>query len=77
MAAWLENPDTLREMKVIHDRFPRWSEYQVTTFALMVEMMVALNIYGGGSPVDDTADPQTLLEFSAEDEDEEDEPWRG
>lgn len=64
-------------MKIIHDRFPKWNEYQVTTFALMVELMVALNIYGGGTitVADDSGD--TPLEPPGwMDDDEEEEPWK-
>jgi hypothetical protein len=70
VAAWLDHADTRREMQIIKDRFPRWSDYQVTTMALMMELVVALNIYG--SP---TATTETLIELP--DDDEDDEPWRG
>jgi hypothetical protein len=68
VAAWLEHADTRREMEIIKNRFPRWSDYQVTTMALMMELVVALNIYGS---------PTTEKLIEIEDEDDPPEPWRG
>jgi hypothetical protein len=71
VAAWLDHADTRREMDIIKDRFPNWNEYQVTTMALMMELVVALNIYGTPTLVETTADPDELLEILEDDEDEE------
>lgn len=79
-AQWLESADTKRELSIISDRFPNWTEYERTSFALLIEVMVALNVYGEPvSIVDTTADPdvlQDLLDRTTEDDDD-DEPWRG
>ena len=77
VAAWLDNADTKREFKIIQDRFPRWNEYEVTTMALLMEIVVALNVYGSGvdvDVVDMTADPDKLMEYLEDDEPEE--PWK-
>jgi hypothetical protein len=66
VAAWLEHADTRREMQIIQSRFPKWNDYQVTTMALMMELVVALNIYG--SP--------TLTELPKDDDEDDDEDWR-
>jgi hypothetical protein len=73
-AAWLDHADTRREIQIIKDRFPRWNDYQVTTMALMMELVVALNIYG--SPTGTVE----LRELPKDDDDEDgtidSEPWR-
>jgi hypothetical protein len=75
VAAWLEHADTRREMQIIQSRFPKWNDYQVTTMALMMELVVALNIYGSPSQVELTATDEKLLDL--EDDDDDKEPWRG
>jgi hypothetical protein len=74
VAAWLDNEDTRREMKIISQRFPRWNEYQVTTMALMMELVVALNIYGGTISVVEAEDPGPEKPDWLGDDDEEE--WR-
>ena len=77
VAAWLDDADTKRELKIIQDRFPRWNEYEVTTMAMLMELIVALNIYGSGvdvDVVDMTTDPDKLMDML--DDDEDDEIWK-
>jgi hypothetical protein len=60
VAAWLDSPSTQREIAVIRRRFPDWTPYEVYTFALGMETLVALDVYE--IPSDDPPPP--------------DEPWR-
>ena len=78
IAAWLESPDTRREMKVLHDRFPRWNEYEITTVTLLVELMVALNIYGRPTlfEVVDGDAPEPEKPGWIDDDEEGKEPWQ-
>jgi hypothetical protein len=80
VAAWLDDPDTRRELQIIGDRFPRWDEYQRTTFCLLMEMMIALNVYGGPAEdvtvIDTTVDPDELLGLLDPDDDDEGEGWK-
>jgi hypothetical protein len=75
VAAWLDHADTRREMQIIASRFPRWNDYQVTTMALMMELVVALNIYGSPTltEIDPNPDKPTSDLF---DDDDPPEPWR-
>jgi hypothetical protein len=68
-AAWLDNGDTQREISVLRDRFPDWTEYERTSFALLMELVVALNFYGGK--------PISMIELVEEEDDDPPEPWRG
>jgi hypothetical protein len=45
VAAWLDNPTTQRELLVLFKRFPLWTEYERYSFALQMEMLVALDVY--------------------------------
>ena len=67
-AAWLDNPGTRREMEIISDRFPNWDQYQVTSIVLLMELMVALNIYGSPTILTLTDDP--------DDDDDDKEEWQ-
>jgi hypothetical protein len=73
--AWLDHPDTQREVAIIQSRFPYWSPFQHYIFALGIEMLANLNVYGGPTEILDlTTDPDKLLDMV--DPDDEDEPWR-
>ena len=64
-------------MAIIQDRFPHWNEYQVTTMALMMELMVALNIYGGPTVVTEAVDPPPPEKKPGwMDEDDDEEEWK-
>jgi hypothetical protein len=61
VAAWLDNPQTQREVAIIRKRFPEWKDYEVYSFALSMETLVALDVYEIIEPPD--GDPP-------------DEPWK-
>jgi hypothetical protein len=45
IAAWLDSVSTRRELTILGDRFPHWTEYERYSFALQMEMLVALDTY--------------------------------
>jgi hypothetical protein len=45
VAAWLDNPTTQREIAVLTERFPKWTPYEIYSFALQMEVLVALDVY--------------------------------
>ena len=76
-AAWLDDAGTQRELAIIRGRFPFWEEFKVVMFALQIQVLADLNIYGPGEThvVDATTDPDTLQSM-LDDDDEDDEPWK-
>jgi hypothetical protein len=59
IAAWLDSPATMREISILLRRFPQWSQYEVYSFALQMEMLVALDTYEMPEipPPDDDPEP--------------------
>ena len=45
VAAWLDSPSTKRELGILNQRFPDWTPYERYSFALQMEMLVALDVY--------------------------------
>jgi hypothetical protein len=45
IAAWLDSVSTRRELTILADRFPHWTDYERYSFALQMEMLVALDTY--------------------------------
>ena len=45
IAAWLDSASTKRELGILNARFPNWTEYERYSFALQMEMLVALDVY--------------------------------
>jgi hypothetical protein len=45
VAAWLDNPQTQREVAIIRKRFPTWRDYEVYSFALQIETLASLDVY--------------------------------
>jgi hypothetical protein len=70
VAAWLDSPETLRELAILRDRFPEWTEFQRTQIALSMEILAALNVYEG--------EPDITIEINkpAEDEIDEADRWK-
>lgn len=60
VAAWLDSPSTVREVKIAMGRLG-CDQYQATLFALCIEILAAVDLYG--PPTDD-------------DPDDPDEPWK-
>jgi hypothetical protein len=75
-AAWLDLPETRREMEVIKSRLSRYGEipslFEVLQIALSMEMLVSLNVYGDR----DEADLVIELPPKPPDDDDEPEPWK-
>jgi hypothetical protein len=59
IAAWLDSVSTRRELTILGDRFPHWTEYERYSFALQMEMLVALDTYEMPDipPPDDDPEP--------------------
>ena len=51
-AAWLDLPETKREMEIVRKRYPAWSSYEVASFVLSITMLTALDVYEIDIPVD-------------------------
>jgi hypothetical protein len=45
IAAWLDSNSTKRELGILYERFPNWTDYERYSFALQMEMLVALDTY--------------------------------
>ena len=46
VAAWLDSPETKRELDIMRERFPNWTEFQRVQIALSMEILTALDVYG-------------------------------
>ena len=59
IAAWLDSASTRRELTILSDRFPHWTEYERYSFALQMETLVALDVYESTElpPPDDDPEP--------------------
>lgn len=66
VAAWLDDISTKREVDIVKQRFPGISELDAAQFALNMEILVALNLYG---------EPDIIIERRTDDDDPP-EPWR-
>jgi hypothetical protein len=57
-AAWLDLPETQREMRIIEARYPSWSSYEVASFVVQVQMLTAFDVYEmPETPPDDDPEP--------------------
>jgi hypothetical protein len=71
-AAWLDLPETQREIAIVQRRFKDWSSYEVAQFVLSMQMLVALEVYGSEEI---EIDPNQIILPEIPDEDPP-EPWR-
>lgn len=46
VAAWLDSPETQRELQILGDRFPDWTEQQRIQLVMSMEILVSLDLYG-------------------------------
>ena len=70
-AAWLDQPETQREVEVVMRRFPEASRWDATRFALLIEILASLSVYGGPN----VGSSEDVGETDFEDDGEE-EPWK-
>ena len=68
--AWLDSPDTLREIEVALKKVPNISYQQAVMLALGVEILASLNVYGTDEPCEE-------CQREAEEQDDDGEPWKG
>lgn len=65
VAAWLDDISTKREIDIVTQRFPGIDAYHAAMFALQVEILVAMDLYG---------EPEIIIERPKDDDDEKP-PW--
>ena len=70
VAAWLDSPETKRELSILYDRFPTWSDFQRIQIALSMEILVSLNLYT------DERDADVDITIIKPDDDDPPEPWK-
>ena len=83
--SWLTRPGTKAEIEAAKAHFKKYNpscggrvvdeitDFQATMFALGIEILAALEMYGGDEPTPE----EEFVDLPIEDEDDDDEPWRG
>ncbi len=73
--AWLNTPETEKDIRLVKRNFPDVSAFQAACFVLGIHFLVALEMAAGGEDPGPSEPPEPMpLDF---DDEEPDEPWKG